>query len=315
MAKRSLVDQLDAGVAALLAGQSLPRADRKLAPLLRLAADLRALPREEFKARLKSDLGRKSRMATRRKPLRPRPHTVTPYLVVERPTEFLDFLKQAFGAVEKLRTTGSAGGMHAEVRIGDSGVMLGGGAGFTPTPSALHLYVRDADAVYQRALAAGATSFYEPRDMPYGDHEGGVKDGFGNNWYIATHIATGHRPAGLRTVTPTLHPRGADSLLDFLKRGLGAEEEACHRSPDGTVLHASVRIGDSVVEIGEARTPIEPTAAMFLLAVPDVDAAYQRAVAAGGVSIEKPAEQPPGGRRAAVKDPFGNQWYFAVAVL
>ncbi len=50
---------------------------------------------------------------------------------------------------------------------------------------------------------------------------------------------------------------------------------------------------------------------MLLLTVPDVDAAYQRAVAAGGVSIEKPANRPPGGRRAAVKDLFGKQWYFA----
>ena len=250
-------------------------------------------------------------MSTKRKPFRPGFHTVTPYLVVERPVEFLDFLKQAFGAVETLRTTGSAGGMHAEVRIGDSRVMLGGGAGIAPIPAAIHLYVPDADSVYRRALAAGAASLYEPRDQEYGDREGGVKDGFGNNWYIATHKATGHRPAGLRTVTPTLHPRGADSLMDFLKRGLGAEEESCERLPDGTVRHASVRIGDSVVEIGEARGPIEPTAAMLLLYVPDVDAAYQRAVAAGGVSIELPADQPYGARRAGVKDPFGNQWHLA----
>ncbi len=252
---------------------------------------------------------------TKREPVQVREgfHTVTPYLVADRPEEFLTFLKQAFGAEETFRAPGSAGGMHVELRIGDSMVMAGGGApvGVPATPSAIHLYVTDADAVYRRALAAGATSFYDPMDMPYGDREGGVRDAFGNSWYIATHKASGHLREGLRTVTPTLHPRGADSLLDFLKRGMAGEEKVCERSPDGTVMHAAVRIGDSVVEIGEARGPIEPTASMLLLYVPDVDFAYQRALAAGGVSIEAPADQPYGERRAGVKDAHGNMWYFS----
>lgn len=243
-------------------------------------------------------------------------HTVTPYLVVDRPDEFLAFMKQAFGAEEIFRAPGSAGGMHVELRIGDSMVMAGGGApvGVPATPSALHLYVPDADAAYRRAIDAGATSLYEPMDMPYGDREGGIKDGFGNAWYIATHKATGHRPKGMGTVTPTLHPHGADSLIDFLKRGLAGEEAACERSPDGMVMHASVRIGDSLIEIGEARGPIEPTACMLLLCVPDVDAAYRRALAAGAVSIETPADQPYGERRAGVKDAHDNSWYFSAPI-
>jgi PhnB protein len=115
----------------------------------------------------------------------------------------------------------------------------------------------------------------------------------------------------MRDVTPTLHPRGAAALLEFLKRGLGAEEESCERSPAGVVLHAAMRIGDSVVEIGEARGAIEPTAAMLLLTVPDVDAAYARALAAGATNVEAPADQPYGARRAAVKDAHGNSWYFS----
>jgi len=249
-----------------------------------------------------------------KRPVREGFHTVTPYLVVDRPAEFLAFIKQAFGAEETFRAPGSAGGTHVELRIGDSMIMAGGAPGHPAAPVAIHLYVPDADSVYHRAIAAGAASFYEPMDMPYGDREGGVKDGFGNNWYIATHKATGHLREGLRTVTPTLHPRGADSLMDFLKRGLGAEEESCERLPDGTIAHASVRIGDSVLEIGEARGPIEPTTAMLLLYVPDVDAAYQRAVAAGGVSIELPANQPYGERRAGVKDSHGNSWYFSAPI-
>jgi PhnB protein len=59
---------------------------------------------------------------------------------------------------------------------------------YQPMPGAYYLYVPDADALYRRALAAGAKSLSEPADMPYGDRVGGVKDAFGNDWYIATHI-------------------------------------------------------------------------------------------------------------------------------
>ncbi len=315
MAEPTVIEQLDRAIDALLARRdSAPTAaESEVAALLAHAADLRDLPRADFKARLKSDLERKAAM-TATTAVRKGIQTVTPYLVVERLDEFLAFL-QALGAEEILRAPGSAGGTHVELRLDDSALMAGSRPGAPPSPIAMHLYVPDADAVYQRALAAGATSFYEPMDQPYGDREGGIRDGFGNTWYIATHKATGHRPAGMRTVTPTLHARGADSLLDFMKRGLGAEEETCERSPEGTVLHASVRFGDSVVEVGEARGPIEPTAAMLLLAVPDVDAAYERVLAAGGISLEPPADQRYGARRAGVKDPHGNSWYFSAPIV
>ena len=78
--------------------------------------------------------------------------------------------------------------MHAEVRIGDSMVMLGGGAGFPPMPAMLLLYVNDVDNVYQLALQAGATSLEAPANQAYGDRRAGVKDPFGNHWYMATHI-------------------------------------------------------------------------------------------------------------------------------
>ncbi len=317
MPEPNLFEQLDAAVQTLLAAPDAlpPAAPPELSALLPLAAGLRELPRRDFRARLKSDLERKAAMTTTAvKPVREGFHTVTPYLVAELPDAFVAFLTQAFGAVETFRAPGSEGGTHVELRLGDSMIMAGGAPGRGNASVAIHLYVPDADAVYQRALAAGATSFYKPMDQPYGDREAGVRDSFGNTWYIATHKATGHRPPGFRTVTPTLHPRGADSLIDFLKRGLGAEEEICDRSPEGMVLHASLRVGDSVVEIGEARGPIEPTAAMLLLYVPDVDAAYERAVAAGGVSIEQPADQPYGARRAGVKDSHGNSWYFSAPI-
>ena len=117
-------------------------------------------------------------------------HSVTPYLVVQGVATLLDFLKQAFDAQEvhppMTRPDGSI--MHAEVRIGDSVVMMGEAMGeCTPMPGTIYLYVNDADAVYQRALKAGATSTMEPADQFWGDRNAGVNDPVGNRWWIATH--------------------------------------------------------------------------------------------------------------------------------
>lgn len=123
------------------------------------------------------------------KPIREGFHTVTPYLIVQEATKLVEFVNQAFGATELFRTTGSAGGLHAEVRIGDSMVMIGGGGPRSggPMPAMIYLYMNDVDAVYAHALRAGATSIMEPVDRPDGDRLAGVKDPFGNVWYIATH--------------------------------------------------------------------------------------------------------------------------------
>lgn len=117
-------------------------------------------------------------------------HSVTPYLVVQGAAKLLDFLKQAFAAQElhrpMLRPDGTI--MHAEVRVGDSVVMMGEPMGeHTPMPGSLYLYVPDVDAVYKRALQAGATSLTEPADQFYGDRSAGVTDPVGNRWWIATH--------------------------------------------------------------------------------------------------------------------------------
>ena len=124
------------------------------------------------------------------KPIPDNYHSITPYLMAPGAARLIEFLKDAFGAVERERMTGPDGGvMHAEVRIGDSMVMLtDGGGDWKPMPTALYLYVNDADATYQRALAAGATSVMEPVTQFYGDRHGGVKDPSGNIWWIATHV-------------------------------------------------------------------------------------------------------------------------------
>ena len=117
-------------------------------------------------------------------------HTVTPYLVVQGVATLLDFLQQAFDAHvlfnPMMRPDGGIG--HAEVKIGDSIIMMGEPMGdMQPMPGSIYLYVQDTDAVYQRALQAGATSLHAPADQFYGDRSAGVKDPVGNQWWIATH--------------------------------------------------------------------------------------------------------------------------------
>jgi len=115
-------------------------------------------------------------------------HSVTPYLSVPGVAKLLDFLQQAFEAQELHRMPRPDGTiMHAEVRIGDSLVMMGEPMGSAqPMFGSLYLYVHDVDAVYKRALQAGATSTSEPADQFYGDRSAGVKDPVGNQWWIAT---------------------------------------------------------------------------------------------------------------------------------
>ncbi|HEY4683892.1 MAG TPA: VOC family protein [Candidatus Acidoferrales bacterium] len=119
-------------------------------------------------------------------------HTVTPYLAVQGVAKLIEFLTQAFDAKEVHRTTLPDGTIyHAEVRISDSVVMMGEPRGeWKPMPGTIYLYVyvNDTDAVYKRALQAGATSLMEPSDQFYGDRNAGVKDPVGNYWWIATHI-------------------------------------------------------------------------------------------------------------------------------
>ncbi len=244
---------------------------------------------------------------------------VTPYLVATDGNALLDFVKQTFSAEEVLRVTTPIGGVHGEMRIGDSALMMGGGvpgkkfpAG--PQTQALHVYVKDSDAVYQKALAAGAISVDAPRDQEYGERSATIKDPAGNFWYIATHKGESYVPQGLHSVNPYLHPLRAEPFINFLKRAFNAEEVAKYASPNGVVNHAVVRVGDSVLEMGEAHDKYAPMDAMFYLYVPDMEAVYRQALAAGATSFQEPTDQPYGDRNAAVKDPFGNKWYIATHI-
>src|ERR1700692_1963862 len=135
-------------------------------------------------------------------------------------------------------------------------LMMGGGIPgrefrSTPNTHALHVYVEDTDPVYEKALAAGATSINEPKDQEYGERSGSVKDPAGNFWYIATNKGETYIPKGLNNVNVYLHPLRAKPVINFLKRAFGAREIAKYASPDGVVHPAEIRVGDSVVEMGE----------------------------------------------------------------
>jgi uncharacterized glyoxalase superfamily protein PhnB len=125
------------------------------------------------------------------KPYKPKNYnSVSPYLVVSGADATIDFMEAVFGAVELRRFPNEAGKiMHAEVRVDDTVVMLADGVeGWPPVPAYVHVYVRDVDEVYQRALAAGATSIQEPVQKEDEDKRGGVKDAGGTTWWIATKV-------------------------------------------------------------------------------------------------------------------------------
>lgn len=122
---------------------------------------------------------------------------VTPYLIVSGAARALDFYQQVFGATELMRMAGPNGVAHAEIRIGDSVVMLAdespdmgykGPVALGGSPVSLMLYVTDVDATFQRALAAGAVQQRPVQDQFYGDRSGTLEDPFGHVWTIATHI-------------------------------------------------------------------------------------------------------------------------------
>jgi len=124
-------------------------------------------------------------------------------------------------------------------------------------------------------------------------------------------------PKGYHTVTPHLYVAGAAKAIDFYKKALGAEEIMRFPGPDGTIMHAELRIGDSVIMLGEempdqgGRGPksIGGTPVSLYVYGENVDAAWKRAVDAGAKPIMPLADQFWGDRTGCLEDPFGHQWW------
>lgn len=136
-------------------------------------------------------------MTARVKPIPDGYQTATAYLIIQDAAHALDFYKEAFGATEVMRLADPSGKvMHAEIKIGDSLIMMAdefpdmgfrGPKALGGTPVSIHLYVEDVDARVSQAIDAGATVVRPVKDQFYGDRSGVVEDPFGHVWSLATH--------------------------------------------------------------------------------------------------------------------------------
>ncbi len=324
MAKPSPIEQLDLAIAAILTRREAepPSLPARLRGLAQIAADLRDLPRADFKIRLKADLQRRTAMSARTSPekaiklARGMFHTITPYLSAVRGLEAVEFVKKAFGAEELFRAQGGAGGYHCELRLADSMLMMGGGGTYQGPdhPAAIELAVPNADSAYESAIQAGAVSIYAPVDQPYGDREAGVTDVCGNRWYLSTRRVSEHSPEGAPALTPSFAIEGAAKFIEFLKSAFGATVAFRHDGPGGAVLYAKLRVGNSFVSIGEVHDVHTALRSALYMYVDDADAVYKAAIDAGATSMYPVADQPYGDRLGGVTDPFGHEWYISTNI-
>ncbi|HMC82538.1 MAG TPA: VOC family protein [Candidatus Polarisedimenticolia bacterium] len=119
-------------------------------------------------------------------------------------------------------------------------------------------------------------------------------------------------PQGYSSVTPYLVNEGAERVIRFLRQAFGAAERfPPMKRPDGTIMHAQMRIGDSVIMLAEASVEYRAMPSCFYLYVEDVDGTYRRALQAGAISVTEPKDQFYGDRSAGVRDPAGNFWWIA----
>jgi PhnB protein len=357
MPKRSLnpgkfdpkqAEQLNRAVDAVFAGAAskAPRLDASVEPLAQIAAELRSLPREDFKARLKTELlkGRKT-MTTVAEPVRSVRTTATPHITLKNATQAIEFYAKALGATETFRFEAGGRIAHAEIKIGDTLIGVSdewpeGGRLSAETyghsPVSFRIFVEDVDSFAARAVSAGMKVSAPITDQFYGYREGNFVDPFGYTWNIVTvkevmPVEEMHRRldamgpgemkpaenpvrAGFLTVTPYLVAADAESVIQFVKKTFGAEEMFRDVGSAGG-YHCEVRIEDSMLMIGGGGAGLawkgDAVLGAFHVYVRDCDAAYQRAIAAGGTSLQEPADQAYGERTANVRDAAGNYWYIA----
>jgi PhnB protein len=129
-----------------------------------------------------------------------------------------------------------------------------------------------------------------------------------------TTMAVKAIPDGYHTVTPYLICKGADQVIEFAKRAFGAEDRGRMKSEDGTIAHAEVQIGDSRIMISDANDRWGAMPCTIHLYVEDCDAAYARALEAGGTSVQEVADQFYGDRSGGVRDVAGNLWWISTHV-
>ncbi len=121
-------------------------------------------------------------------------------------------------------------------------------------------------------------------------------------------------PDGYHTITPYMVSSNAEELLAFLKKAFEAREIEVMRAPDGSIWHADVTVGDSHIMVSQSSAQYPAMQAGIYLYVPDTDATYRAALAAGATSTMEPADQFYGDRNAGVKDAQGNMWWIGTHV-
>ncbi len=219
MAKGKLIEQLDEAVEAIVAkpNASIPTSDPRLAAILRIAGELRDLPRADFKNRLKAELAAQSREIESPAPPLAAPvggtvagagvsRSIMPFLYIAGAASAVEFYKRVFGASVLMREEEPSGIVsHAMLKIGETTVMLSDptsadvqqndtqGLSRTPrsyggSPVHLYIYVADADEVVKRAIEAGARVIDQVEDREWGDRCGGIEDPYGHVWWVGTPI-------------------------------------------------------------------------------------------------------------------------------
>lgn len=124
-------------------------------------------------------------------------------------------------------------------------------------------------------------------------------------------MSVSYKPEGYTSVAPYLIVDGAVRTINFLARVFDATELRRFPTPDGRVMHAEVRIGDTVVMVADGNAGWPPIGAHVHVYVPDVDAAYQRALQAGAMSVQAPTKKDDADKRGGVKDAGGTTWWIA----
>lgn len=120
-----------------------------------------------------------------------------------------------------------------------------------------------------------------------------------------------HKPEGYPSVVPYLVVTNADALMRFLAKTFGAHEIMRDKRPDGTIWHAQVRIDDAVIMLSDANAENPAMPGLIYVFVPDCDAAFARAVAAGAEPVMEPTDMEYGDRNAGVRDASGIMWWIA----
>ena len=121
-------------------------------------------------------------------------------------------------------------------------------------------------------------------------------------------------PNGFHTVTPFILVKHADKVVEFLQRAFGAAEIYRLEHEDGSIWHSQVKLGDSMMMLGDVRDQYPPVPCSIYLYLPDSDAAYRNALREGATSLMEPADQFYGDRAGGVRDPIGNIWWIATHI-